>query len=83
MIKPINGVENKKVQQKQQQDQKAKQYQMTKQGILVDNFVKEDKGKVDLSYKEFCMPKTEIKSDKTSSFNMFYGIMKTLKELVI
>lgn len=70
MIKPINGVENKKVQQKQQQDQKAKQYQMTKQGILVDNFVKEDKGKVDLSYKEFSMPKTEIKSDKTTSFNM-------------
>ena len=69
MIKPVSAVENKKVQQKQH-DTKAKQYQMTKQGILVDNFVKEDKGKVDLSYKEFSMPKTEIKSDKTSSFNM-------------
>ncbi len=76
MIKPISAATaNTKTQQnKRQQEQKNKQYQMAKDGILVDNFVKDEKTKkTTISYTEISMPQKQNVS-KTSSFNMTNAI---------
>lgn len=72
MIKPISSADKTKTHK--QKDQKQKQFQMAKDGILVDNFVKEDKQKVKLSYSDMAMPQTS-KSEKPTGFSMTNAIM--------
>ena len=68
MVTPISIIDKNSIQQKRQNQEKSKT-KINKDGILVDNFVKEDNKINDLEYSEVAMPKPYVRPEIKNSFN--------------